>query len=276
VCSKSASRYAPFLLVVAVACASIGAGAATAESERAGFKVYRSSVAPAEIYFAGTRQAKLRYAFNSSGDRRRVVVRVVDPKTGRAFARWTRDGLRPGKVHSRTWNGADRRGGSAPDGRYAFRISSPGRREYPGGTFRLRNYKFPIVGAHGTRGPIGEFGAERVDGRTHRGFDVTAPCGTPLEAIRGGKVERAGYDPELFGHFIEVDARSSRLDYFYAHMRSPATVRRGDNVKTGQPLGQIGLTGNAQGTPCHLHVEIRASGRTVDPKPYLTRWDRYS
>ena len=49
----------------------------------------------------------------------------------------------------------------------------------------------------------------------------------------------------------------------------------GDRVKTGEGLGEIGLTGNAAGTPCHLHVEIRRSGRTVDPKPYLARWDRY-
>ena len=50
----------------------------------------------------------------------------------------------------------------------------------------------------------------------------------------------------------------------------------GDRVRTGEELGEIGLTGNAAGTPCHLHIEIRASGRTVDPKPYLKRWDRYS
>ena len=59
------------------------------------------------------------------------------------------------------------------------------------------------------------------------GFDVTAPCGTDLEAVRGGEVERRGYDPELFGHFIEVDARWSPIDYFYAHMREPATAACG-------------------------------------------------
>jgi murein DD-endopeptidase MepM/ murein hydrolase activator NlpD len=59
-------------------------------------------------------------------------------------------------------------------------------------------------------------------------------------------------------------------------MREPATVGAGDRVKTGEDLGEVGLTGNASGTPCHLHIEIRASGRTVDPKPFLKRWDRYS
>jgi murein DD-endopeptidase MepM/ murein hydrolase activator NlpD len=233
-------------------------------------------VKPTEAFVAGERPPTLRYAFHSSGERRRVSVRVVNPKTGRALARWTRSQAQPGELYKRGWNGLDQHGHPAPDGRYAFRISSPGRRDFAGGTFRLHGYKFPVVGPHGTRGAIGEFGAARVDGRTHRGFDVTAACGTELEAVRGGRVVRRGYDPELFGHFIEVDARWSRLNYFYAHMREPATATTGDSVKTGEKLGEIGLTGNASGTPCHLHVEIRASGRTVDPKPYLKRWDRYS
>jgi len=245
-------------------------------SKGGGFEVYRSSVEPDEAFFAGSDQATLRYAFHSSGDRRQVSVRVVDPRTGKVFARWTRDQARPGKLYKRPWSGSKQGGGSAPDGRYAFRISSPGQREFPGGSFRLRNFKFPVPAAHGDRGPIGEFGAPRSGGRVHEGFDVTAPCGTPLEAVRGGRVERRGYDPRLYGNFIEVDARGAPIDYFYAHLRSPANAGIGDKVGTGETLGQIGLTGNAAGTPCHLHIEIRASGRTVDPKPYLKRWDRYS
>ncbi len=193
-------------------------------------------------------------------------MRVINPKTGRALARWTRSKAHPGELYKREWNGSDQRGDPAPDGRYAFRISSPGRRDFAGGQFLLRGYKFPVDGPHGTRGALGEFGAERVDGRSHRGFDVTAPCGTDLEALRGGEVERRGYDPKLFGHFIEVDARWSPIDYFYAHMREPGTAAVGDHVKTGEVLGEIGLTGNASGTPCHLHVEIRASGRTGRPE----------
>ena len=275
-CSSSAKPLSLFIFTVAAACAVIASNAPQATSEGGGFEVYRSSVAPVEAFFAGDRPATLRYAFHSSGEPRRVTVRVIDAKTGKAFARWTRDKAVPGRLYKRSWSGSDQDGGPAPDGRYAFRISSPGRRDFPGGRFRLRGYKFPISAPHGSRGAIGEFGAERVDGRTHRGFDVTAPCGTDLEAVRGGKVERRGYDPELFGHYIEVNARNSRLDYFFAHMREPATAGAGDRVKTGEVLGEVGLTGNASGTPCHLHIEIRASGRTVDPKPYLKRWDRYS
>ena len=40
------------------------------------------------------------------------------------------------------------------------------------------DHVFPVQGPHGTRGPIGEFGAPRDGGRTHEGFDITAACGT--------------------------------------------------------------------------------------------------
>jgi murein DD-endopeptidase MepM/ murein hydrolase activator NlpD len=276
VSSSSAKPLYLFTVTLAAACAVLASSASRATSEGGGFEVYRSGVAPGEAFFAGERPPTLRYAFHSSGEPRKVTVRVVDAKTKQAYARWTTEHADPGQLYKRSWNGSERNGGPAPNGRYAFRISSPGRRDFPGGQFRLRGYKFPIDGPHGTRGPIGEFGAERVGGRTHRGFDVTAPCGTDLEALRGGEVERRGYDRKLYGHFIEVDARSSPLDYFYAHMRSPATAGVGEHVKTGEILGEVGLSGNASGTPCHLHIEIRNSGRTVDPKPYLTRWDRYS
>ncbi|HYH60932.1 MAG TPA: hypothetical protein VD766_03610, partial [Solirubrobacterales bacterium] len=63
--------------------------------------MYRSSVEPSEAYFAGKDKATLRYAFHSSGEPRRVTVRVIDPKTGQAFARWTRDQAQPGELYKR-------------------------------------------------------------------------------------------------------------------------------------------------------------------------------
>ena len=51
-------------------------------------------------------------------------------------------------------------------------------------------------------------------------------------------------------------------------------------VRTGQPIGLVGDTGNAQG--CHLHFEIWGApgwyegGSPIDPLSYLKAWDRYS
>jgi murein DD-endopeptidase MepM/ murein hydrolase activator NlpD len=230
---------------------------------------------PKDAYYAGRAPATLRYVFRTAGEPRDVKVSVVRAGGGPEVAEWRRAQLEPGTRHRQTWRGARRGGGAAPDGAYAFRVKAAGDSPLAAGRFHLHGHRFPVKGAHGTRGAIGEFGAPRGGGRRHQGFDVTAPCGTPLLAIRAGRVERAGFDPSLNGHFIEVDARDSRIDYLYAHMKSPATARRGDMVKTSERLGKIGLTGNAAGTPCHLHVELIRSGGFIDPEPKLRRWDRY-
>ena len=232
-------------------------------------------MAPKDAYFAGRKPATLRYLFRSAGDRRPITVSVVRVGSGQVVSRWKRPAVAPGVPHKQPWHGSRPGGKPAPDGRYAFRIASPGAPVVPAGRFRLHGHRFPVNGGHGDRGPIGDFGAPRSGGRIHEGFDVTAPCGTPLLAVRAGRVKRAGYDPRLYGHFIQVNARHSPLSYFYAHLLRPAEARAGDAVKTSERLGKIGLTGNAAGTPCHLHVELRRSGRLLDPEPRLARWDRY-
>jgi murein DD-endopeptidase MepM/ murein hydrolase activator NlpD len=126
------------------------------------------------------------------------------------------------------------------------------------------------------RGPIGEFGAPRSGGRIHEGFDVVASCGTPLVAVRGGRVRRAGYDPVLYGNYLLVHGEGERRSYFYAHLRRPASVDRGDRVLSGQRVGAVGDTGNARTVGCHLHFEIQVRGRPIDPEPALRRWDAAS
>jgi len=135
---------------------------------------------------------------------------------------------------------------------------------------------FPVQGPHGTRGAIGEFAAPRSGGRWHEGFDVLARCGTPLAAVRNGRVLRSGYDPILYGNYLLIHGEAEQRSYFYAHMPSPALVHRGDRVWTGERVGEVGETGNARYVGCHLHFEIHVQGIPIDPEPSLERWDRYS
>jgi len=135
---------------------------------------------------------------------------------------------------------------------------------------------FPVDGPHGTRGAIGEFGAPRSGGRWHEGFDVVAACGTPLVAVRGGRVLRAGYDPVLYGNFLLIHGEGEARSYFYAHMPRPSPVHEGDRVWTGERVGSVGKTGNAIAVGCHLHFEIHVHGHPIDPEPSLDRWDAYS
>jgi murein DD-endopeptidase MepM/ murein hydrolase activator NlpD len=95
-------------------------------------------------------------------------------------------------------------------------------------------------------------------------------------AVRGGKVKRAGYDGRLYGHFVLIGGRKTREQYFYSHLIEAPKVRKGERVRTGERIGRVGQTGNARSTPCHLHFELRISGRPIDPEPHLRRWDRWS
>lgn len=253
----------------------LSAPSAAAEPAGIGFELKQSRVTPGQPLFDGEREIKLRYGFAA---RRPADLRisVVRARSGNSVRVYTERSARPGERLQRIWNGLNRRGRAVPDGRYEFRVGPAGERQRFAASFRLRGHVFPVDGPHGTRGAIGEFGAPRNGGRIHDGFDVTGACGTPLLAARGGVVERAGFDPVLYGNFVTVDAIKSDQELFYAHMTSPSSADEGERVRTGERLGDVGQTGNAAGTPCHLHFEIRAGGEPIDPEPFLRDWDRDS
>jgi murein DD-endopeptidase MepM/ murein hydrolase activator NlpD len=113
----------------------------------------------------------------------------------------------------------------------------------------------------------------------HEGQDVFASCGTPVVAARGGRVQARGSDPALYGNWLVIDGRATKADYRYAHFMHPATVHRGERVRTGERIGRIGRTGNARTVGCQLHFELWPGGwrrsHPVDPLPLLRRWDRW-
>ncbi len=47
-------------------------------------------------------------------------------------------------------------------------------------------------------------------------------------------------------------------------------------MRSGQRIGSVGKTGNAQTVGCHLHFEMRIHGKAIDPEPALRRWDSWS
>jgi murein DD-endopeptidase MepM/ murein hydrolase activator NlpD len=82
------------------------------------------------------------------------------------------------------------------------------------------------------------------------------------------------------GNYLVIDGAGVKQDYFYAHLRAPAKVAKGQSITTGQIIGKVGDTGNAQG--CHLHFEIwvgkgwYSGGAPIDPLPALRYWDSFS
>ncbi|MDQ2621407.1 MAG: M23 family metallopeptidase [Actinomycetota bacterium] len=172
------------------------------------------------------------------------------------------------------WDGRTARGRLAPAGRYVVVVDPAGRGpDRRTASFRLHGHVHPIAGPHGTRGGVGEFGAGRNGGRVHEGFDATARCGTPLVAVRSGRILKVANDPALKGYYVVLKGEAERRTYLYAHLRRPAAVRKGQRVRAGRRLGAVGQTGNAASTPCHLHFEIRTRGRLLDPWPILNSWE---
>lgn len=246
-------------------------GAATA-----GLELGNTTITPADPYFDGAGKIRLRYRIRAE-ERRDLEIRVVEASSGNTARVWRERRARPGARLVRSWDGLNRRGKAARDGRYEFLIRVRGRqRQVSAGRFTLRGHRFPVDGPHGERGAVGRFGAARNGGRVHEGFDILAACGTPLVAARGGKVVKASYDDALYGHYLLIDGRKTGEDYFYSHLIAPSRFARGERVRTGQRVGRVGRTGNARSTPCHLHFEIRDHGNLVDPEPALNDWDRWS
>ena len=150
--------------------------------------------------------------------------------------------------------GVGRRGGGSGDGPWARRHIA-----------KDRGHIFPFRGPHWDRGPVGEFGAPRTGGRTHEGFDVIAACGTKLVAARGGRVLQNRFDPELDGNEVLIHARGTGRNYRYSHLRKPAIVEVGEVVSTGQRIGGVGKTGNAQASAATCISRCRIHGRRSIP-----------
>ncbi|MDW5598097.1 M23 family metallopeptidase [Conexibacter stalactiti] len=140
---------------------------------------------------------------------------------------------------------------------------------------RTDEHVFPIRGRHDRgRYETNDFGG----GRGHQGQDMFADCGTPLVAALGGVVKRAGTEG-AGGNYVVI-AGKDRRDYVYMHLAEPPPVKDGQRVESGQSIGRVGDSGNADG--CHLHFELwtapgwYAGGEPIDTAKLLAAWDAAS
>jgi murein DD-endopeptidase MepM/ murein hydrolase activator NlpD len=141
----------------------------------------------------------------------------------------------------------------------------------PASALPAGSFAFPISGKYTIgREPVQGFGG----GRGHKGHDVFAACGTSLVAVTDARVQFAATQ-DAAGHYVVLQDAAGR-SYAYMHMAAPTGLRRGDTVRAGQPLGEVGDTGRASG--CHLHFELWTApgwyegGEAIDPLPELERW----
>ncbi|HUR18838.1 MAG TPA: M23 family metallopeptidase [Acidimicrobiales bacterium] len=131
----------------------------------------------------------------------------------------------------------------------------------------------------------------------HVGTDLFAACGTPARSPADGTLKLAqGGSGGLAAYVYRADGTY----YYLAHLqRFVASQRSGQPVTLGETIGYVGDTGNAVGSPCHVHFEVHPApsrqvvtgkGRDrkvtlvprsvpvgsklepVNPKPYLDAW----
>ncbi len=116
-------------------------------------------------------------------------------------------------------------------------------------------------------GPIsGVYGSQRyyngAAGNPHYGVDMAVPTGTPVHAPAAGVVTLA--EPDLFfsGGTIILD-HGFRLSSAFLHM-SKILVAVGQEVKTGDVIGEVGATGRASGA--HLDWRMNWRDQRIDPQ----------
>jgi murein DD-endopeptidase MepM/ murein hydrolase activator NlpD len=249
-----------------------------------------ATASPRKSFFYGVRYPSLRFELGSTQAQNDIRIDVVD-STGAVVRTYYRNDVAPETSVGIRWDQMTSEKRPAPNGRYSFRVSAQGAprvaRRASSSTespeplnlgFELYGYAFPVLGPHNFGDAAARFGAPR-SGHTHQGQDTMAACGTPLVAARGGKVQYSGYEANA-GNYIVIDGMGTSFDFMYAHLAYPSLLKTGDTVRTGQPIGVVGETGDA--TACHLHFEIWTApgwyegGHPIDPLPYLKKWDAYS
>jgi murein DD-endopeptidase MepM/ murein hydrolase activator NlpD len=107
----------------------------------------------------------------------------------------------------------------------------------------------------------------RSEGRRHEGIDIFAKRGTPVTSSTEGVVLRVGTN-RLGGQVVWVLGPGGQRHY-YAHLDRYADIENGQRVRAGTILGYVGTTGNAAGTPPHLHYGIYEAGGAINPYPML-------
>jgi murein DD-endopeptidase MepM/ murein hydrolase activator NlpD len=138
-------------------------------------------------------------------------------------------------------------------------------------------YVFPVYGPSSFGDSFGAFRGD-VSGNWHHGDDIFAPLGAPILACADGLVFSVGWNDVGGNRLWLRDSQGN--EFYYAHLSAfTPLAQNGVHVKAGEMLGFVGNTGDAQGTPTHLHFEVHPTSLlfmgydgAVNPTPYLDAW----
>jgi murein DD-endopeptidase MepM/ murein hydrolase activator NlpD len=138
-------------------------------------------------------------------------------------------------------------------------------------------YVFPVYGPSTF---TDDFGAARAITGWHHGNDVFAPVGAPVLAVTDGTLFLVGWNDVGGLRLWLRDGEGN--EFYYAHLSAFSPLAyEGSRVEAGDVIGFVGATGDAVGTPPHLHFEIHPAALlglgydgVVNPYEYLLAWRR--
>lgn len=130
--------------------------------------------------------------------------------------------------------------------------------------YRQQTYRYPLPWRGGpfrlSQGANGSF--SHTDAKSRYALDIAMPEGTPIIAARSGTVvktenNQVGRGSDASGNFVRV-RHDDGTQGVYLHLKQGSvSVRPGQRVMVGSPLGLSGNTGNSSGP--HLHFVVQQS-----------------
>ena len=107
------------------------------------------------------------------------------------------------------------------------------------------------------------------EGVFHTGLDIAAPIGSPVSATADGTILRAGVSRGYggYGRIVVIDHGNGYQTY-YGHL-SRVSVMPGQQVRQGDVVGAVGMSGRTTGP--HLHYEVRMGPAPVNPYRFLNK-----
>ncbi len=138
-----------------------------------------------------------------------------------------------------------------------------------------KGYVFPV---YGPASFSSDFGYPRALTGWHHGNDIFAPLGAPILAVADGTLFSVGWNQVGGWRLWLRDGQGN--EYYYAHLSAYSPLaENGVRVRAGDVIGFVGDTGDARGTPPHLHFEIHPAALlglgydgVIDPYGYLLSW----
>lgn len=100
------------------------------------------------------------------------------------------------------------------------------------------------------------------DWRAHTGIDLKSATGDNVYSMIDGTVEDVT-ESELLGNVVAV--KTDDYIVYYCGLSKNIPVEKGQQVKTGDTIGTVGVVPFEAMDDAHLHIEIKVKGQYIDP-----------